>query len=150
MGIVKCDVTKVLIDTGSSVDLIFRDTLNKMGVDLRDMKPSSCFLTGFNGASETMIMTIKIPVYTCGVMRTVKFSVIRTRAPYNAILGTPWLHSMKAISSTYHQRMKFPWPDGQVQILRGDQQAARDLLIAIVKMQQSTPRINAISKQIQP
>ncbi|XP_013624530.1 PREDICTED: uncharacterized protein LOC106330636 [Brassica oleracea var. oleracea] len=150
VGIAKCDVAKVLIDTGSSVDLIFRDTLDKMGVDLRDMKPSSRSLTGFNGASETMIGTIKLPVYACGVIRTVKFSVIRTKAPYNAILGTPWLHSVKAVSSTYHLCVKFPGLNGEVQTLRGDQQAARELLIATVKMQQSTPRINAIEKQIQP
>ncbi|XP_013617762.1 PREDICTED: uncharacterized protein LOC106324320 [Brassica oleracea var. oleracea] len=87
VGITKCDVAKVLVDTGSSVDLIFRDTVDKMGVDLRDMKPSSRSLTGFNGASETMIRMIKLPVYACGVTRTVKFSVIRTKAPYNAILG---------------------------------------------------------------
>ena len=42
----KCQVTKVLVDTGSSVDLIFRDTLDKMGINLRDMKPSSRTLTG--------------------------------------------------------------------------------------------------------
>ena len=133
VGIAKCDVAKVLIDTGSSVDLIFRDTLDKMGVDLRDMKPSSRSLTGFNGASETMIGTIKLPVYAYGVIRTVKFSVIRTKATYNAILGTPWLHSVKAVSSTYHQCVKFPGPNGEVQTLRGDQQAARELLIATVR-----------------
>ena len=114
------------------------------------MKPSSLSLTGFNGASETMIRTIKLPVYACGVTLTVKFSVIRTKALYNAILGTPWLHSVKAGSSTYHQCVKFPRANGQVQTLRGDQQAARDLLIATVRMQQSTPRINAVAKQIQP
>ena len=114
VGIAKCDISKVLIDTGSSVDPIFRDTLDKMGVDLRDMKPSSCSLTGFNRASETMIGTIKLPVYACGVTRTVKFSVIRTKAPYNAIVGTPWLHSVKAVSSTYHQCVKFAGPNGQV------------------------------------
>ncbi|XP_013614865.1 PREDICTED: uncharacterized protein LOC106321095 [Brassica oleracea var. oleracea] len=150
VGITKCDVAKVLIDTGSSVDLICRDTLDKMEVDLRDMKRSSRSLTGFNGASETMIGTIKLPVYACGVIRTVKFSVIRMKAPYNAILRTPWLHSVKAVSSTYHQCVKFPGRNGEVQTLRGDQQAARELLIATVKMQQSTPRINAIAKQIQP
>ena len=114
------------------------------------MKPSSRSLTGFNGASETMIRTIKLQVYACGVTRTVKFYVIRTKAPYNAILGTPWLHSMKAISSTHHQCVKFPGPNGPVQTLRGDQQAARDLLNATVKMQQSTPRINVIAEQTQP
>ena len=37
-----------------------------------------------------------------------------------------------------------------MQTLRGEQQATRDLLIATVKMQQSTPRINAVAKQNQP
>ncbi|KAG2266239.1 hypothetical protein Bca52824_073318 [Brassica carinata] len=78
-----------------------------MGVDLRDMKPSSRTLTGFNGASEQMIGTIRLPVYAGGITCTVKFSVLRTKAPYNAILGTPWLHSMKAVPSTYHQSSSF-------------------------------------------
>ncbi|XP_048619845.1 uncharacterized protein LOC125590349 [Brassica napus] len=144
----ECQVTKVLVDTGSSVDLIFRDTLDKMGVDLRDMKPSSRSLTGFNGSSEQMIGTIRLPVYAGVVTRTVKFSVIRAKAPYNAILGTPWLHSMKAIPSTYHQCVKFPGKDGTTQPIRRDQRAARELLIAAVKLQQSPSLINAITKPI--
>ncbi|KAG2282819.1 hypothetical protein Bca52824_054039 [Brassica carinata] len=82
-----------------------------MGIDLRDMNPSSRTLTGFNGSSEKMIWKIRLPVYAGDVTRTVKFSVIVAKAPYNAILGTPWLHSMKAIPSTYHQCIKFPGKD---------------------------------------
>ncbi|XP_013639563.1 PREDICTED: uncharacterized protein LOC106344800 [Brassica oleracea var. oleracea] len=135
IGIGECLVTKVLINTGSSVDLIFRDTLEKMGIDLRDMKPSSRTLTGFNGSSEQVIGIIRLAVYAGNVTRTVKFSVIRAKVSYNAILGTPWLHSMKAIPSTYHQCVKFPGKDGTTQTIRGDQRAARELLIAAVKLQ---------------
>ena len=63
IGIGECQATKVLVNTGSSVDFIFRDTLDKMGIDLRDMKPSSRTLTGFNGSSKQMIGTIRVPVY---------------------------------------------------------------------------------------
>ncbi|XP_013615062.1 PREDICTED: uncharacterized protein LOC106321317 [Brassica oleracea var. oleracea] len=148
LDIGECLVAKVLIDTGSSVDLIFRDTLDKMGVDLRDMKPSSRTLTGFNGASEQMIRTIRLPVYAGGITRTVKFSVIRAKAPYNAILGTPWLHSMKAVPSTYHQCVKFLGKDGKTQTIHGDQQAAGELLIATVKMQQQDSLVNSVSKPL--
>ncbi|KAF8090837.1 hypothetical protein N665_0464s0003, partial [Sinapis alba] len=55
LGIKNCKVTKVLVDTGSSVDLIFCDTLDKMGIDPHDMRPSSRSLTSFNGSSETML-----------------------------------------------------------------------------------------------
>ncbi|KAF2591783.1 hypothetical protein F2Q70_00039354 [Brassica cretica] len=115
VGIAKCDVDKVLVDTNSLVDLIFRETLDKMGVDLRDMKPSSRSLTGFNGASETMIRTIKLPVYACGVTCTVKFSVIRTKAPYNAILGTPTFLYSKLSGSGYCKfgRSKNDSPSGR-------------------------------------
>jgi len=145
LGIGEYDVTKILIDTGSSVDLIFRETLQKMGVDLDDIKASSRTLTGFNGSSETILGTIRLPVRACGVTRTVKFAVVSTKAPYHAILGTPWLHSMQAIPSTYHQCVKFPGTDGKIKTLRGDQRAARDLLVATVKLQRSSLSVNSVS-----
>ncbi|KAF8081732.1 hypothetical protein N665_0869s0014 [Sinapis alba] len=58
-----CEVSRVLIDTGSSVDLIFRQTLIKMMVDLKDIKPSSRALTGFNGLSTTLLGTIRLNVF---------------------------------------------------------------------------------------
>ncbi|XP_056854536.1 uncharacterized protein LOC130503993 [Raphanus sativus] len=145
LGVDKYDVTKVLIDTGSSVDIIFRETLVKMGIDLNDVKPSTRTLTGFNGSSEVIAGTIRLSVHACGVTRTVKFSVVGSKAPYHVILGTPWLHSMRAIASTYHQCVKFPGSDGSIKTLKGDQQAARDLLIATVKIQRSQSLVNSVS-----
>uniref|UniRef100_A0A0D3AV42 Uncharacterized protein n=1 Tax=Brassica oleracea var. oleracea TaxID=109376 RepID=A0A0D3AV42_BRAOL len=94
------------------------------------MKPFARSLTGFNGSTKTMLETIRLRVYTEGIAKNVKFSVIDFRAPYNAILGMPWIYAMKAIPSTYHQCIKFPGNDGQIITLRGDQAAARDLLVA--------------------
>ncbi|XP_013601334.1 uncharacterized protein LOC106360233 [Brassica napus] len=148
LGIGEYDVTKVLIDTGSSVDLIFRGTLQKMGIDLNDIKASSATLTGFNDSSETILGTIHLPVRASGVTRTVKFVVVSTKAPYHAILGTPWIHSMQAVPSTYHQCIKFPGTDGTIKTLGGDQQAARDLLIATVKLQRSSLPVNSVSPPI--
>ncbi|XP_009118913.2 uncharacterized protein LOC103843891 [Brassica rapa] len=148
LAIDKYDVTKVLIDTGSSVDIIFRETLVKKGIDLKDVKPSSRTLTGFNGSSEVILGTIRLSVQAEGVTRMVKFSEVSTKAPYHVILGTPWLYSMRAIVSTYHQCVKFPGVDGTVKTVRGDQRAARDLLIATVKLQRSQSLVNLISPPI--
>lgn len=92
-----------------------------MKVDLRDVRPSSQTLTGFNGESKEMIGTIRLLVYACEITRTVKFSVIDANAPYDIILRTPWLHVMKSVSSTGHRCVKFPGKDGRIQTLRGDQ-----------------------------
>ncbi|KAF8081443.1 hypothetical protein N665_0886s0003 [Sinapis alba] len=149
VGIGDCTVTKVLVDTGSSVDLIFKNTLVKMGINLGDMKPSALSLTGFNGSSETMLGTIRLRVYAHSVPKNVKFSVIDVRAPYNAILGTPWIHAMRAIPSTYHQCVKFPGNDNRIVTLRGDQTATRDLHVAEIKSQQAVVHVNTIAKPAQ-
>ncbi|KAF8114402.1 hypothetical protein N665_0038s0026 [Sinapis alba] len=60
LGIRKFEVTKVLINTGNSINLIFRDTLDKMEINLQDMKPSTRSLTGFNGVVEEMVGTIRL------------------------------------------------------------------------------------------
>ncbi|KAG7552776.1 Ribonuclease H-like superfamily [Arabidopsis thaliana x Arabidopsis arenosa] len=120
-------VTRVLIDTGSSVDLIFKDVLAIMNVSDRQIKPVSRPLAGFDGDFVMTIGTIKLPVFVGGTISWVKFVVIDKPAVYNVILGTPWMHQMQAIPSTYHQCIKFPTHNG-VFTLRGNQQVARTSL----------------------
>ncbi|KAF8093429.1 hypothetical protein N665_0383s0057 [Sinapis alba] len=107
-------------------------------VDLNDIKPSSRALTGFNGSSTSLLGTIRLNVFAGGISKLVKFSFIDTKTQYNAILGTPWLHMMKAIPSTYHQCVKFPTKEGTVFTLKGKQRLARSMLISDLKSQQVT------------
>ncbi|KAL0730598.1 hypothetical protein Bca4012_026691 [Brassica carinata] len=118
-----------------------------MDIDLKDVKPSSRTLTGFNDSSEVTLGTIRLSVQAEGVTRVVKFDESH-QSPYHVILGTPWLHSMRAFASTYHQCVKFPGIDGTIKTIRGDQQAARDLLIATVKLQRSQSHVNSVSPPI--
>ncbi|KAJ9539069.1 hypothetical protein OSB04_031802 [Centaurea solstitialis] len=41
-----------------------------------------------------------------------KFNVVDCQSAYNVILGRPWIHEMKAVPLTYHQKIKFPSPWG--------------------------------------
>ena len=70
------------------------------------------------------IRTIKLPIFVGGIIAWVKFVVLDKSAVYNVILGTPWIHQMQAIPSTYHQCVKFP-THKRVFTLRGNQQVAR-------------------------
>ncbi|CAA7022329.1 unnamed protein product [Microthlaspi erraticum] len=105
-----CDVAKVLIDTGSTVNLIFLETLDRMGVEQESIKPTSRPLTGFTAEYTYSCGTVRLPVYVGGISKLLKFIVMDKPAIYNAILGTPWLHEMKAVVSTFHQCVKFPTP----------------------------------------
>ncbi|KFK42631.1 hypothetical protein AALP_AA1G020200 [Arabis alpina] len=129
-----CNVTRVLIDTGSAVDVIFKDTLKRMDIPDGKIKPSIRPLVGFEGITTMTVGTIKLRVYAGGLIRDVKFLVVDKSAVYNVIMGTPWLFSLRAIASTYHQCVKFPTPTG-VHTIRGDQKAARTCFITGQKLQ---------------
>ena len=51
------------------------------------------------------------------------FLVVDKKAPFNAILGRPWLHAMKAVPSTYHQCIKFPSDKG-IAVVYGSQRSS--------------------------
>ncbi|KAF8092679.1 hypothetical protein N665_0405s0005 [Sinapis alba] len=109
-----------------------------MMVDIKNIKPLSRALTGFNGSSTHLLGTICLNVFVGGVSKLVKFSVIDTKTKYNVILGTPWLHMMKAIPSTYYQCIKFPTREGIVFTLKVNQCLARRMLISDFKNQHVT------------
>ncbi|XP_024010388.1 uncharacterized protein LOC112085410 [Eutrema salsugineum] len=65
------DVVRVLIDTGSSVNVIFRETLRRMGIDLSEVIAIPKPLTGFSGETMKTMRTIGLPVVAGGVTRIV-------------------------------------------------------------------------------
>lgn len=58
-----CEVTCILIDIGSSIDLIFKETLHKMEIKDTEIKEAVKPLTGFISETTMIIGTIKVPVY---------------------------------------------------------------------------------------
>ena len=65
-------------------------------------------------------------------MVEVDFIVIDAFSSYTAIMGRPWLHSLGAVSSTLHQKVKYP-SGGQVLEIVGSQSMARQCLIATIQ-----------------
>ncbi|KAG7559439.1 Ribonuclease H domain [Arabidopsis thaliana x Arabidopsis arenosa] len=112
LDVANFEVTRCLIDTGSSVDLIFLSTLQRMGISKADTIGPPAPLIAFTSDTSMSLGNIKLPVLAAGVPKIVEFIVFDRPAAYNIILGTPWIYQMKAIPSTYHQCVKFPTPAG--------------------------------------
>ena len=54
----------------------------------------------------------------------VDFIVVDVFSPYIAIMGIPWLYTLGVVSSTLHQKVKYPSGDQVLEIV-GSQSMAR-------------------------
>ncbi|XP_010424433.1 PREDICTED: uncharacterized protein LOC104709536 [Camelina sativa] len=70
------DVERVLVDTGSTVNVICWQTLEKMGVTPEQLKPESRTLTGYDGVAKLSMGDVKLQVRAGGLSRKTKFAVI--------------------------------------------------------------------------
>ena len=62
------------------------------------------------------------------------FIVVDAHSPYTAIVARPWIHALEAVSSTLHQKVKYPFR-GQVEEICGDQAMARQCMVAAISRQ---------------
>ena len=62
------------------------------------------------------------------------FIVVNAYFSYIAIVARPWLHTMGAVSSTLHLKVKYP-SGNQVEKLIGSQSMARQCIVAAIRHQ---------------
>ena len=129
-------VHKVLIDNGSSVDIILASTFDKMGIGMEKLEPVNAHLRGFSGekvlplGSVQLVLTLGDP--PCQATTTIKFLVVEAPSAYNMLLGRPSLNSIRVIPSAYHMVVKLPTENG-VGMVRGNQRVARECYLASMK-----------------
>ncbi|XP_062094005.1 uncharacterized protein LOC133800039 isoform X1 [Humulus lupulus] len=122
-------VSRVLVDDGSSVNLLFKPAFTAIGLTEADLTSCPTQIYGFNGDALLPMGTIQLPV-TLGseLQHSFKFStfvVVDCPTAYNIIFGRLALVEFGAITSIRHLCMKFPCDNGGVGTVRGDQKNAR-------------------------
>jgi hypothetical protein len=124
-------LTRVLIDGGSGLNLIFASTLKKMGLDLANMlAPSKAPFYGIvPGNAAHPLGTVVLPV-TFGMRENyrtelIKFEVANFESSYHAILGRPALAKFMAVPHYVYLLLMMPGRSG-VLTLRGDLKKSYD------------------------
>ena len=95
-----------------------------MGAELEKINRRTKVLIGFSGEQKFILGEVTLPVYAEGVNKMTTFLVLDSPSAYNMIMGRPWIHDMRAVSSIFHQVIRFPTKWG-VKEIKGDQQASR-------------------------
>ena len=63
---------------------------------------------GFDGKMVVPRGMIRLPVQVDDVQVQVNFILVEAFSPYTGILARPWLHTVGAVPSTLHLKVKYP------------------------------------------
>ncbi|XP_075494850.1 uncharacterized protein LOC142532435 [Primulina tabacum] len=145
------DVLRVFVDNGSSVNVIFKEALVQMDLHEYPLEVVATTLFGFAGHAVYPEGEITLPL-TIGsgdLRKTVMtvFTIVDAPSSYNVILGRPAMNEMRAVASTYHQKIKFPIR-GQVGEVKGDQPSSRKCYGEIIRVDQKRARREDRGKKV--
>ncbi|XP_075661354.1 uncharacterized protein LOC142631143 [Castanea sativa] len=126
---------RILVDNGSSADIMYLPDFQQLKLDPRRLRPFDSPLVSFSGdrVYPKGIVTLKVIVGTYPKQLTCQldFLVVDCPSSYNVIIGRPTLNRWKAATSTYCLKVKFPTEDG-VDEVKGDQVLARECYQAVL------------------
>jgi hypothetical protein len=114
-------LTKVLMDGGSSLNIIYTQTLDLLGIKRTQLRPS---VGGFHrvmpGRRAEPVGRIDLPVWfgTPSNFRkeTLTFEVVEFHETYHAILGHPCYAKFMAVPNYTYLKLKIPGPKGVITV----------------------------------
>ena len=103
---------RVLVDNGSSANILYYPAFQQMGIGRKWLIPINAPLVDFGGTRVPPLGAITLSVvvgdYPQQIAKDVTFLVVDYSSAYNAILKRPTLNLWNAVTSTYHLIIKFP------------------------------------------
>ena len=129
-----CKFSRVLIDGGSSINILYRDTMTKLGLKAEDLEPTRTVFHGIvPSVSCSPIGRVRLDVLFGDSSHfrrePVWFKVVDLSSAYHALLGRPALAKFMAVPHYAYLKMKMPGPKGLITITgdyRKSLECARD------------------------
>ena len=114
-------LTRVLMDGGSSLNLIYHDTVHKMGIDPSRIKPSSTTFKGVIPGVEarcTCSLTLEVVFGSPDNFRSEEllFDIAPFRSGYHALLGRTAFARFNVVRHYSYLNLKTPGPRGVITI----------------------------------
>jgi len=118
-------IARVLIDNGSSLNVMPKTTLGKLPCEGIHMKPSAMIVRAFDGSKREVMGEVELPIQIGPRVFQITFQVMDILPAYSCLLGRPWIHSAGLVPSTLHQKLKYVMGDKLV-IVSGEE----DILVS--------------------
>ena len=96
---------RVMVDQDSAAEIMYPDLYKGLNLKPGDLTPYNSPLVSFEGKIIIPKDQIRLPVQTSSKVVEVDFIIVDAYSPYTAIVARPWLHTLRAVSSTLHQKV---------------------------------------------
>jgi len=143
-------VKKVLVDQGSSVDILYWATYQKLQLPDTAMILYNETIYSFSGEQVSTRGYIDLHIVFQDGTQTktipICFLIVDVPTSYKVLLGRPSLNTLGAVVSTPHLAMKFPAPSGDILTIHYDQRLARECYMASLRPQLPIQQTNYIEQ----
>ncbi|XP_075507531.1 uncharacterized protein LOC142544359 [Primulina tabacum] len=117
------DIMRVFVDSGSFVNVIFQVALVQMDLQGYQLETVDTTLFGFAGHTVypegEIVLLLNLGSRELNKTMMTTLDVVDAPSSYNIILGRPAMNELRAVASTYHQKIKFPMGN-RISEVRGD------------------------------
>ena len=141
------NVKRVMVDQGSCVEVIYLDLYKGLNLKSEDLTIYDSPLVSFDRKIVIPKGQIRIPVQAGSEVVEVDFIVVDAYSPYTVIVARPWLHTLGAVSSTLHQKVKYPSGD-RIEELVGNQSMARQCLVCVISHQLTAKSSTSVEEDL--
>ena len=139
------DVKRVLVDQRCVAEIMYLDLYKGLNLKPEDLTAYDSPLVSFKGKTVTLKGQIRLPIQTGAEVMEVDFIMVDTYSPYTTIVARSWLHALGVVSSTLHQKVKYP-SEGQIREIVGSQSMARQCMVAAI-LHRSEAKSSAFTKR---
>ena len=112
----------------------------QMKLDKKRIRPFTSPLVSFTGdrivLKGIVTLTVIARTYPVNVTKEIDFLIVDCPSTYNIILGRPALNKLRAATSTYYLKVRFPTAHGVGEIT-GDQVLTRECYQAALKSREN-------------
>ncbi|RDY12453.1 hypothetical protein CR513_02752, partial [Mucuna pruriens] len=139
-------VRKVLINQGSSADILYMSTFRHLQILESEIRPADRILRRMH-RYVNLLTTFGGP----RALRTIlaRYLMVKVDTSYNVLIGWPTLNTLGAIVSTPYLVMKFLSSDDRVVTVKVDQKMAQQCYVNRLKVGTKPPRDDIVSTHVE-
>jgi len=146
-------ISRLLIDNGSSLNVMPKATLNKLSTEGIHLRPSTMVVRAFDGSKREVVGEVELPVQVGPCTFQVVFQVMDISPAYSCLLGRPWIHTAGVVPSGEEDLMvcgptSTPYIEAAEEALETSFQALEIVSTAYIEPFRVSPHLSSASLMV--